>query len=137
MARSHEALWLGASATIAAGAVALVGVNATLDSVRPHYTFWTTGIMIAAYAAGALAVVCFAGALRGWFMPLAGDRPHRGSALETETVPTSQEKKAGHRCAERRGKCDGAGLTTRPGDRSDWTSWSRFRPECFAAKCSV
>jgi hypothetical protein len=49
--------------------------------------------MIAAYAAGALAVVCFAGALRGWFMPLAGDRLHRGSAPETETAPTSREKK--------------------------------------------
>jgi hypothetical protein len=84
--RSHEVLWLGASATLAAGAVALAAANVTFDSVRPHYRFWTTGIMIAAYAAGALALACFAGALRGWPMPLAGDRPRRRPAAAPQAA---------------------------------------------------
>ena len=84
VARSHEALWLGVSATLAAGVAALVTANVTFDSVRPHYRFWTDGLMIAAYAVGSLALACFAGAMRGWEMPLAGAHPHRGSPMPSE-----------------------------------------------------
>ena len=80
VARSHESLWLGASATLATGALALVGANVAFDTVRQHYKFWTNGIMVGAYAVGVLAVFCFFAAMREWPMPLAGDRPHRREA---------------------------------------------------------
>jgi hypothetical protein len=63
-------------------AVALLGANATLAAVRPDYAFWTSGLMVAAYVVGVLAVVCFAGAMRQWTVPLAGDRPHRGTPAD-------------------------------------------------------
>ena len=44
--------------------------------------------MISAYVAGGLALTCFAGAVRGWPMPLAGDRPRRRSAGEPESAAT-------------------------------------------------
>jgi hypothetical protein len=64
VARSHEGLWLAASAAFTAVAVALLGVNATFDVGRPHYTFWSSGLMVIVYVAGVLAIVCFAGAMR-------------------------------------------------------------------------
>jgi hypothetical protein len=60
VARSHESLWLAASAAFTAVAVALLGVNATFDVGRPHYTFWTSGLMVIVYVTGVLAIVCFA-----------------------------------------------------------------------------
>jgi hypothetical protein len=82
MARSHESLWLAAAGTCTAVAVALLGTNATLDAVRPHYAFWTTGLMMASYGWILLAAVCFAGALRQWRAPLAGERDTvTGSAI--------------------------------------------------------
>jgi hypothetical protein len=101
VARSHEALWLGASATIAAAAVGLAAANVTFDSVRPHYRFWSTGIMIAAYAVGVLALVCFGGALRGWRMPLAGDRPHRMAATSSPVAPALTSSDAEFAAARR------------------------------------
>jgi hypothetical protein len=82
VARSHESLWLAASAAFAAVATALLSINATFDVGRPHYTFWTSGLMVVAYVAGVLAIVCFAGALRQWTVPLSGDRPHRGARAD-------------------------------------------------------
>ena len=82
--RSHESLWLAASAAFTAVAVALLGANVTLDAVRPHYVFWTSGLMITAYVAGLLAIVCFVGAMRQWSVPMAGDRPHRGAPVESD-----------------------------------------------------
>ena len=82
VARSHESLWLAAAGIFTAVAVALLGANVTLDAVRPHYVFWTSGLIITAYVAGLLAMVCFTGAMRQWSVPLAGDRPHRGSPAE-------------------------------------------------------
>lgn len=82
MARSHESLWLAASGTFTAVAIALLGANVTLDAVRPHYAIWTSSLMVTAYVAGLLALACFAGAMRQWSVPLAGDRPHRGVPAE-------------------------------------------------------
>ena len=80
MARSDENLWLAASGAFTAVAVALLGANVTFDAVRPYYAIWTAGLMVASYFAGLLAVICFAGAMRRWPVPLSGDRPHRGAA---------------------------------------------------------
>jgi Tubulin like len=68
--------------------VALVTANATFDSVRSHYAFWTAGIMVSAYAVGALALACFAGAVRDWPMPLAGGGYRRRQAAGPEATPT-------------------------------------------------
>ena len=94
MARSHESLWLAASGTFTAVAVALLGANVTLDAVRPEYAFWTSGLMITAYVAGLLAIVCFTGAMRQWSVPLAGDRPHRGSTVESDDFEPTEETAA-------------------------------------------
>jgi hypothetical protein len=95
VARTQEGLWLGASATLAAGALALVGANVTFDSVRPHYVFWTTDIMISAYVVGALAIASFAGALRGWPMLLAEDRsPRESDAGSGATAATDEQSGA-------------------------------------------
>ena len=87
MARSHESLWLAASAAFTAVAVALLGVNATFDACHAHYTFWTSGLMVMVYIAGVLAIVCFAGAMRQWTVPLSGDRPHRGMPADPAQAP--------------------------------------------------
>ena len=86
MARSHESLWLTASGAFTAVAVALLTANATLDAVRPQYAFWTSGLMVLAYVMGVLAIICFVGAMRQWAVPLSGDRPHRGAAVEPEAA---------------------------------------------------
>jgi hypothetical protein len=87
VARSHESLWLAASAAFTAVAVALLGVNATFDAGRPHYTFWTSGLMVIVYVTGVLAIICFAGAMRQWTVPLSGDRPHRGAPADPVEAP--------------------------------------------------
>jgi hypothetical protein len=66
VARSHKSLWLAASAAFTAVAVALLGVNATFDAGRPHYTFWTRGLMVIVYVTGVRAIICFVGAMRQW-----------------------------------------------------------------------
>ena len=87
MARSHESLWLAASAAFTAVAVALLSVNATFDAGRAHYTFWTSGLMVIVYVTGVLAIVCFAGAMRQWTVPLSGDRPHRRASADPAEAP--------------------------------------------------
>jgi len=87
VARSHESLWLAASAAFTAVAVALLGVNATFDAGRAHYTFWTSGLMVIVYAAGVLAIIGFAGAMRQWPVPLSGARPHRGAPADPAEPP--------------------------------------------------
>ena len=87
MARSHESLWLAASAAFTAVAVALLSVNATFDADRAHYTFWTSGLMVIVYVTGVLAILCFAGAIRRWTVPLSGDRPHRGASADPAEAP--------------------------------------------------
>jgi hypothetical protein len=82
VARSRESLWLAASAAFTAVAVALLTADATLDAVRPHYAFWTSGLMVLAYVMGLLAIICFVGAMRQWMVPLSGDRSHRGAAVD-------------------------------------------------------
>jgi hypothetical protein len=81
MARSHESLWLGASASFTAASLALLGVNAALDTARSRYEFWTAGIMIGSYAAGLLACICFLAAMRQWPVPLTADAQVRDASL--------------------------------------------------------
>jgi hypothetical protein len=83
VARSPESLWLGACAGLGAAAAALAGANVTLDSVRSHYPFWTSGIMVAVYVTGALAVMCYGGAVREWPIPLTGGRGRKTRAEDT------------------------------------------------------
>ena len=87
MARSHESLWLAASSTCAGLAVALLGANTALDVVQKHYTFWTSGFMIAAYGWALLATVCFVGALRLWRLPLAGEPRYGAQTAVTMSQP--------------------------------------------------
>jgi hypothetical protein len=94
VARSHESLWLAASAALTAVAVALLGANVSLDAVRGQYAFWTSALMITAYLAGLLAIVCFAGAMRQWSVPLAGDRPHRGTTVDADDFEPTDETAA-------------------------------------------
>jgi hypothetical protein len=94
VARSHESLWLAASGAFTAVAVALLGANVTLDAVRPQYALWASGLMITAYVTGLLAIVCFAGAMRQWSVPLAGDRPHRIAPVEPDLSEPTVETAA-------------------------------------------
>ena len=80
MARSHETLWVSASATFAAVAIGLFSADVAFAAARQHYHFWSSGIMIGTVAAVALAALCYVGAMREWAMPLAGERPHRRAA---------------------------------------------------------
>ena len=77
MARSPETLWVAASSTFATVALGLLGADIAFDIASHHYHFWSNGIMFGTIAAGALAALCYAGAMREWAMPLAGERPHR------------------------------------------------------------
>jgi predicted ATPase len=69
MARSQESLWLWAGGTCITAGTALAGVAATLYAARTHYPLWSSDPMVGAYAAFSLALLCFAGAIRGWPFP--------------------------------------------------------------------
>lgn len=94
MARSHETLWLTASAGFLGFAGVLLGVNATLKAGHAHSAFWSSGFMIGAYAIAVLAVICFVGAMRQWSLPLTGDRPHR-QVIADQMTPEARAVLAG------------------------------------------
>jgi hypothetical protein len=80
VARSPENLWLNAFMGLLTVSGFLVAANVAIAVTRPHYSFWTSGVMIAAYTVGTLAVICFLGAMRQWWLPLLGDRSPSGQA---------------------------------------------------------
>lgn len=81
MAHPHQPYWLWAGSISCGLGVALVGVNAVLDTARAHYMFWTSLPMILAYVAFALGFTCFGCAIREVRFPWAiGRSPVRGGA---------------------------------------------------------
>lgn len=89
MTRSHESLWLTACGVFIAVAVALFSADVALYAIPGrHYSFWSGGLMIGAYVVTAAAIFGFVAAVRGWPMPLAGDRPRSRSAVPRAGRPS-------------------------------------------------
>lgn len=79
--RRDRDLWLWAGASLTAFSLTLLAVAGGLLAARDNYPFWGSSPMIAAYASGALALVCFVAAVRDLPFPFG----------RVEEAPVAQE----------------------------------------------
>lgn len=84
MAHAHQPYWLWAGSISSASGLALVGVAGALDAARTHFALWASPVMIAAYVALGVALLCFGCAIRDIPFPL---------ALPTSQQPATQSAK--------------------------------------------
>jgi hypothetical protein len=86
MAHPHQPYWLWVGGISVTASAALTTAAVTLDSVRSHFSFWTSPITISACVTFAMAVICFICAIREVPFPLARNRS-QSSSLEQGGAP--------------------------------------------------
>ena len=81
-AHLHQPIWI----SIGSALVVVGGVVATVYATRATGFDWLSGPMWISYVTGALAVVCLAGAIRGWRFPMTRTAPISDPSVGTRSM---------------------------------------------------